>query len=104
MLFASAGLGIRSFVVNVRCFCFGLSQLSPCVIHAMGKGPIRANRKHPQNRGHAIGKEIRRPWMSTERPDNKEYNPFRAAQKTNITLGYKALCPSAGVAYHNRAH
>ena len=42
--------------------------------------------------------------MSTKRADNKEYNAFWAAQKADVAFGNQALCPRAGVAYHNRAH
>src|SRR5215213_6157447 len=97
-------LGSRCFSVNIRWLCFRLCQLAPRVIHAVGEGPIRSDRKDPQDGRHSIGKEIRRTWMSTERPDNKEYNPFWAAQKAHVTLGNQALGPGAGVAYHNRTH
>src|SRR6185369_7181321 len=70
----------------------------------MSEGPVRSDRKHPQNRRHPISKEIRRTWMSTERADNKKYNPFWAPQRAHVTFGNQALGPAAGVAYHNRAH
>src|SRR5688572_14580204 len=99
-----AGLCIRSVGVDVWCFCFRPRQLAPRVIHPVRKGPIRADRKHPQNGRHPVSKEIGRTWMSTERADDKEYYPFWAPQKANVTFGNQALRAGAGVAYHNRAH